>query len=48
MHHNALWRRVWDSRRPAGGLIRPLDHLLPVLPLKPPNDSSLHPTQKRT
>ena len=35
MHHNALWRRVWDSRRPAGGLVRPLDHLLPVLPTKP-------------
>jgi len=36
MHHNALWRRVWDSRRLAVGLNRPLDHLPSVLPTKPP------------
>ena len=24
MRHKALWRRVWGSRRLAGGLIRPL------------------------
>ena len=36
MHHNALWRRVRDSRRLAVGLNRPLDHLPSVLPPKPP------------
>jgi len=34
MRHNALWRRVWDSRRPAGGFNRLLENLPPVLPTK--------------